>query len=78
MKDQPDAAMNPAPVLEVNASHAMIKKLATYVESDKNKDQAKQIATILHGQARIMDGEQPVDPAKFASALNHFYDALLD
>lgn len=77
LKDQPDAAMNPAPVLEVNASHAMIKKLADYVESDKDKETAKQIATILHGQARILDGEQPVDPAKFATALNHFYDSVL-
>ncbi|MEP3524101.1 MAG: molecular chaperone HtpG [Hyphomicrobiales bacterium] len=77
LKDQPDAAMNPAPVLEVNASHTMIKKLATYVENEKDKDQAKQIATLLHGQARILDGEQPTDPAKFASALNHFYDAIL-
>ena len=77
LKDQPDAAMNPAPVLEVNASHGMIKKLADYVENEKDNDRAKQIAIILHGQARILDGEQPVDPAKFASALNHFYDAIL-
>lgn len=77
LKDQPDAAMNPAPVLEVNASHPMIKKLADYVENGKDTDRAKQIAIILHGQARILDGEQPVDPAKFASALNHFYDAIL-
>lgn len=77
LKDQPDTAMNPAPVLEVNASHTLIKKLAQYVEGGKDKDQAKQIAIVLHGQARILDGDQPVDPAKFAAALNHFYDAVL-
>lgn len=77
LKDQPDAAMNPAPVLEVNASHALIQKLADHVEGGKDTDKAKQIATLLHGQARILDGEQPVDPAKFAAALNHFYDVVL-
>ena len=47
------------------------------MEGGKDTDKAKQIATLLHGQARILDGEQPVDPAKFAAALNHFYDVVL-
>lgn len=78
LKDQPDAAFNPAPVLEVNASHAIIEKLASHLESGQDKALAEQMATVLHGQARIMDGEQPNDPAKFAAALGAFMTKALD
>ncbi len=78
LKDQPDAGFNPAPVLEINASHAIIEKLANHLDSGKDKALAEQMATILHGQAKIMDGEQPNDPAKFASALGVFMAKVID
>jgi len=78
LKDQPDAAINPAPVLEINPAHPMIQKLAQHVETGKDKALAEQIAVALHGQARILDGEQPVDPAKFATAIATFMNRALE
>lgn len=77
LKDQPDAAMNPSPVLEVNAAHPLIKDLAMHVESGRDQALAENMAVVLHGQARIMDGEQPQDPAKFATALASFLHKAL-
>ena len=44
----------------------------------EDKELAEQMETILHGQAKIMDGEQPNDPAKFAAALGKLLDKSFD
>lgn len=77
LKGQPEAGMNPAPVLEVNAKHPVIRKLGAYIKDNPGKEIAKEMAIVLHGQARILDGEQPSDPARFAKALGSFLDKAL-
>jgi molecular chaperone HtpG len=57
------------PILEVNPRHALIQGLA-------KRDRAAEAsllddaAEVLLGQARILDGETPDDPAAFAAALD--------
>ncbi|MEO1067413.1 MAG: molecular chaperone HtpG [Pseudomonadota bacterium] len=81
LKDQPEAAgnmgLNPAPILEVNPNHAMIKKLANHLKTDGDKTTADDMAVLLHGQALILDGEQPKDPAKFSATLGAFMERML-
>lgn len=75
LKDQPGA--NPGmmgerlPILEVNASHPMIKKMAEKVRVGGDEKSSQDIAIVLYGQACILDGEQPANPSKFTQALNN-------
>lgn len=55
------------PVLEINKSHALVKALAGKLEGNNQFDD---IAWLLFDQARILEGEKPQDPAKFAERLN--------
>jgi molecular chaperone HtpG len=55
------------PVLEINPRHALIAKLAALGEGDADlRDDA---ARLLFDEARIADGELPVDPRAFAARL---------
>ena len=54
------------PVLEVNAHHAQIAKLAALPEGDALRTDA---AHLLLDEARIVDGEQPLDARAFAERL---------
>ena len=78
LKDQSGTAFNPAPVLEINAKHAMIRKLAGFITNQENRHVAESMATLLYGQARILDGEQPDDPSKFVKALSLFLEKAID
>jgi len=62
-------AMGLPRVLELNPSHAIVKKLAA--RADKGGDDAllKDAAHLLLDQARISEGETPNDPAAFAKRL---------
>ncbi|GBQ36318.1 molecular chaperone HtpG [Gluconacetobacter azotocaptans] len=55
-----------APVLEVNATHPLVRDLAERVARGES---VRDIALILLDIARIQDGESPKDPAGFASRL---------
>lgn len=57
------------PILEVNPRHALIAGLA---RRDRASEAAllDDAAEVLLGQARILDGETPDDPAAFAGALD--------
>lgn len=78
LKDQPHARFNLAPILEVNPRHALIRKLAAHVALDKESALAEDIAVVLHGQARIAEGENPLDPPRYARALGHVMEKVLD
>lgn len=54
------------PVLEVNASHALIVKLGEISSSDEERSD---MAFLLLDEARIADGEPPADPRAFAARL---------
>lgn len=56
------------PVLELNAGHSLIKALAAKAAAGDTAA-VTAAAPLLFGQARILDGETPKDPAAFASAV---------
>jgi len=58
LKQAGQAAPNAKPILEVNAEHALVKKL----ESDARFDD---LAQILFDQAVLADGGQLEDPAAY-------------
>lgn len=59
----------PRPVLEINPGHALVKALGRAIE-DKRDGDAGDIARLLLGQAQMLEGEVPSDPADFARRLN--------
>lgn len=64
-----NAGQTPAgakPVLEINPGHAQIARLAALPEGDVLRADA---AHLLLDEARIVDGEQPLDPRAFADRL---------
>jgi molecular chaperone HtpG len=54
------------PVLEVNARHGLIARLD---QSTASEDERRDIAFLLFDEARIAEGEGPVDPRAFAQRL---------
>ncbi len=64
------------PVLEFNPGHALIKALAAKAAKG-SADAVREAAPLLHGQARILDGEAPEDPAVFAAALSRLMEKAL-
>ena len=63
------------PVLEVNPGHARIAKLAALPEGDGLRGDA---AHLLLDEARIADGELPLDPKAFAERLGRLIDRAAD
>lgn len=57
------------PVLEINTAHALVKAAAS-AQTAGRAQQVDDIAGLLLDQARVLDGELPLDPAKFAERLN--------
>lgn len=55
-----------APVLEINPKHALIAELARSYAGASDKSRFADAAWLLLGQARILDGELPDDPADYA------------
>jgi molecular chaperone HtpG len=55
------------PVLEINPRHALIAKLAALGEAEPSL--REDAAHLLFDEARIADGEQPVDPRGFSARL---------
>lgn len=60
-----DAATRP--VLEINPQHALIKKLSEV--SDGETELREDAAHLLFDEARIADGELPIDPRAFSARL---------
>ncbi len=56
-------------ILEVNAEHALIRKLAERAKEDGAAAELADIAHLLLDQARIVEGEPPPDPAAFSRRL---------
>ena len=59
------------PVLEINAAHGLVKAVAASAAAGRT-DEVGDLAGLLLDQARILDGELPTDPAKFAERLNRY------
>ena len=58
-----------APILEINAEHPLMVALAAKAVEGGAADRIAQAAHLLLDQARILEGETPADPARFAQAL---------
>jgi molecular chaperone HtpG len=57
------------PVLEVNPRHGVVTRLAAARESGAEPAFVEDAARLLFDEARILDGEPPVDPKAFAERL---------
>lgn len=67
-----------APVLELNPTHALIKALAeTSTKGGEAKDAVEDAAIILFGEARILEGETPDDPADHATRVGKLIEKAL-
>ena len=71
---QEGAGKRQAPILEINPDHALIGALAARATSGSDIDDA---AFVLYGQARIVDGEKPDDPADFARRIDRLLERSL-
>ncbi len=58
-----------APVLELNPTHPLIKALATKAAAGGANEAIDDAAVLLFGEARILDGEPPEDPADFSARI---------
>jgi molecular chaperone HtpG len=66
-----DQGVGLKPVLEVNPSHRLVKAVAESAAANRTEEVAD-LAGLLLDEARILDGELPADPARFAERLNRF------
>lgn len=57
-------------ILELNPRHTLIKRLAAMAAAGGAADQVGEAVHLLFDQARIVEGEGPVDPAAFARRMN--------
>jgi molecular chaperone HtpG len=64
-----DAATPAARILEINPRHALIRRLAEAARSGGDGKRMTDAAWLLLDQARLVDGEPPVDPVAFARRL---------
>jgi molecular chaperone HtpG len=60
------------PVLEINPRHALIQKLSQ-VEPSASEIR-EDAAYLLFDEARIADGELPVDPRAFSARLTRLFE----
>jgi molecular chaperone HtpG len=63
-----------APVLELNPTHSLIKALAAKATAGGAADALADAAVILYGEARILDGETPDDPADHANRVGRLIE----
>ena len=66
-----DQGMGLKPILEVNPAHGLVKAVGASVAAGRI-DEVSDLAALLLDQARILDGELPADPGKFAERLNRY------
>ena len=59
-----------APILEINAGHALIKALAEAAKQGGAAAELGDASGLLLDLARVMDGERVADPAKFAGSVS--------
>lgn len=65
------------PVLELNPGHGLIKALAAKAVAGSANEVLEDAAIILFGEARILDGEAPQDPADHAARVGKLIESGL-
>ncbi|MFV0296142.1 MAG: molecular chaperone HtpG [Hyphomicrobiaceae bacterium] len=73
---QRNEGMGVKPVLEINPSHPLVEAIAARMGSG-GKAEVDDLAQLLLDHARILDGELPADPARFASLFNRYLASSL-
>jgi molecular chaperone HtpG len=63
-----------APVLELNPAHSLIKALSEKATAGGAGEALADAAIILYGEARILDGEAPDDPADHAARVGRLIE----
>jgi molecular chaperone HtpG len=63
-----------SPVLELNPTHAVVKALAEKAAAGGSADAIENAAIILYGEAKILDGEAPDDPADHAARVGRLIE----
>ena len=58
-----------ARILEVNAKHRLIRAMADKARQDGSSRDVEEMAFLLLDQARIIEGEPPLDGAAFAKRM---------
>jgi molecular chaperone HtpG len=66
-----------APVLEINPTHGLIKALAATATKGGASNILEDAAVILFGEARILDGDPPEDPADHARRVGRLIEQAL-
>ncbi|MCC2111955.1 MAG: molecular chaperone HtpG, partial [Hyphomicrobiales bacterium] len=70
MLQHQQGAIATAPVLEINPDHPLTVALSTRLTAaGEDKSDIEDAAWLLYGQARILDGDAPDDPADFGRRL---------
>ncbi|HMN87136.1 MAG TPA: molecular chaperone HtpG [Bauldia sp.] len=67
-------ATRSAPVLELNPGHPLVRALAEKAASGGAGPAIEDAAVILYGEARILDGETPEDPADHAARVGRLIE----
>ena len=57
-------------ILELNASHAIIKKLITLAKGDSESEKVSDMIKLLYDQAMILEGAAPDDPSGFVKRVD--------
>jgi molecular chaperone HtpG len=66
-------------ILEINAAHPLIAKMANMAKSDKaNSDEMNDAAFLLLDQARLVEGEALPDPSEFTRRLSAMMERGID
>ncbi len=60
---------NSRPVLEINPNHPLIRAIGRRI-AENGTEEAAEWAHLLLDEARILDGDPPIDPAAFATRMN--------
>ncbi|WP_291747753.1 molecular chaperone HtpG [Bauldia sp.] len=66
-----------APILELNPGHALIKGLAEKAAAGGKTETLEDAAVLLYGEARILDGEAPENPADHVARVGKLLAAAL-
>ena len=66
LKQAGQAVPETKPILEVNAQHALVKKLESTADASTFDD----LANILFDQALLAEGGMPADPAAYVKRVN--------
>jgi molecular chaperone HtpG len=57
------------PVLEINPAHPLVAALAQRFAAGSDRALIEDAAWLIHDEARVADGDAPIDAAAFAARL---------